>query len=301
MTKITAKSPQSTIDDYQETVKTIEASIETFLQKETHVPEPLQASILYSMRAGGKRLRPAMVVMACQACGGQMHNALAAAASVEMIHTYSLIHDDLPAMDDDDLRRGKPTNHKVFGEGMAILAGDALLTYAFETLACHIEQASLVQALVRELAHGAGASGMIGGQAMDIAHQNEVGDLEIVDYIHLHKTAMMFRASMRMGALCGDADVEQVNALGEFGLKIGLAFQIVDDLLDITSSAEAMGKNTQKDEDAGKVTYPAIVGVEQSRQKVDQLIADSIEIIEAFGPQGQVLKKLALQLADRKY
>jgi geranylgeranyl diphosphate synthase, type II len=280
--------------------QTVEGAIEGYLSHDPMVPEMLRKAMFYSLRAGGKRLRPVMVILACEACGGSEIIALPAAAAMEMVHTYSLIHDDLPAMDNDDLRRGMPTNHKVFGDGVAILAGDALVTYAFNVLARHAQKDALARQLVIELSHAAGAAGMIGGQVADLLNQNTRGTLDTVAYIHTHKTAMMFRAAARMGALCAEAQPVVVDMLGDYGLKLGLAFQIVDDLLDLTSSTEEMGKRTQKDDAAGKLTYPAVVGVEASRRQAQKLIGEAVSTLEELKDAAEPLRYLARMLAERK-
>jgi len=287
-------------EQYQAAASAVDAAMESYLQSLTDVPERLTEAIVYSVRAGGKRLRPAMVIFSCQACQGTTDAALPAAAAIEMIHTFSLIHDDLPAMDDDDLRRGLPTNHKVFGEGMAILAGDALVTYAFETIARKVEDPAIVKSLICELAFGSGAAGMIGGQVADITHEHAEGSTELVDRIHTQKTAMLFRAACRMGAIIASAGQEKIDALGRYGLKLGLAFQIIDDLLDVTSTPEAMGKNTQKDTDAGKLTYPALVGLDESRLLADKYMTEAFAELELLGEAGERLRKLATMLSERK-
>ena len=255
--------------------------------------------MLYSLRAGGKRIRPAMAIMACQACKGDGMKAMPAAAALEMIHTYSLIHDDLPAMDNDDLRRGQPTSHKVFGDGMAILAGDALLTYAFHTLALYVQDAEQVKKLTIELAEAAGAPGMIGGQVADLQSATTPRTLENVDYIHTHKTAVMFRAAARMGGICADADNHQLEWLGDYGLKLGLAFQIADDLFDVNGDETTLGKRVGKDADAGKLTYPEVLGVEESQGKAGDLFVRAIKAAEKFGTDGEVLKQLAEMVRQR--
>ena len=281
-------------------VEEVEAAIERFMAADEAIPEELFEAVMYSLRAGGKRLRPAMVVLACEACEGQLADALPAAAAMEMVHTFSLIHDDLPAMDDDDLRRGKPTNHKVFGEAMAILAGDALVTCAFGVLGRHVADAEISRQLVIELAAGSGASGMIGGQVLDMLGEQREANLEMVRDIHAYKTAMMFRASLRMGAVSGGANAERVTMLGDYGLKVGLAFQIVDDLLDITSTPEDLGKQTQKDQEAGKLTYPGVAGVAEAKAQVDRLIAEALAALDGLGEAGRWLRELATMLAKRK-
>ena len=278
----------------------VEQAIESYLAHDPGVPDTLHDAMLYSLHAGGKRLRPIMVVLACEACHGERIDALPAAAAIELIHTYSLIHDDLPAMDDDDLRRGRPTNHKVFGEGVAILAGDALLTYAFHILARHVRKDSLIRELVMELSYAAGAPGMIGGQAADLLNEYTPGDLDTVNYIHTHKTAMMFSTACRMGALCADADHCHIDMLGDFGLKIGLAFQIIDDMLDITATDKQMGKRTGKDRSAGKLTYPAIAGLESSRRRATELLDEAIAKIAELKETAEPLRFLARNLTERK-
>lgn len=287
--------------DFQAAITAVDAALENYLRPASDVPERLREAILYSIRAGGKRLRPALVVMVCQACGGTTEQALPAASAVEMIHTFSLIHDDLPAMDDDDLRRGRPTNHKIFGEGMAVLAGDALVTYAFETIARQVEDAKKVRRLVVELAGGAGATGMIGGQVVDILHENRSGDLETVKYIHTHKTARLFATACRMGAISANAGDDLVEAVGTFGLKLGQAFQIVDDLLDVLSSPQTLGKNTQKDRHAGKLTYPALIGTDASQQQASELMDQARTALQPLGSAGDALLQLTDYIAQRTH
>ena len=293
--------PASDLDlRWKRHVQTIEETIEGYLCHDPGVPARLYEAMLYSLRAGGKRLRPVMVLLACEACNGEAIRALPAAVAIELVHTYSLIHDDLPAMDNDDLRRGRPTSHKVFGEGMAVLAGDALLTYAFHILARHLEHDKLVRRLVLELAGAAGAFGMIGGQVVDLESENTVGTLDTVQYIHTHKTAVMFRAAARMGGCCADANEPQLDRLGDYGLKLGLAFQITDDLLDLSASSEEMGKRTGKDAAAGKLTYPAVVGEGQSRQEAQRLMTDAIDALAPLAEPAEPLRALARKIADRR-
>lgn len=282
----------------QAAVRLVETAIEGYLGHDP-MPEILRKAILYSLRAGGKRLRPLLVLFSCAACGGEEIVAVPAAAAIEMLHTYSLIHDDLPAMDNDDLRRGQPTNHKVFGDGMAILAGDALLTYSFNTLARHLQEDALVRLLVRELSEAAGAGGMIGGQVADLQHQNIPGNLENVRYIHTHKTAVMFRAATRMGAICAHAPATRVDTLGDYGLKLGLAFQIVDDLLDVQGDSAELGKRVQKDSEAGKLTYPAVLGVEESTREAERLLAEADSALADLGDLGEPLRLLARMIGKR--
>ncbi|MCP4713154.1 MAG: polyprenyl synthetase family protein [Planctomycetes bacterium] len=280
--------------------QTVENTIETYLADEPNIPAKLYEAISYSIKAGGKRLRPIIVIFACQASSGTQQNAMPAAAAIEMIHTYSLIHDDLPAMDDDDFRRGKPCNHKVFGEGIAILAGDSLLTLAFNILAANIPNTTLVRDLVRELSHAAGAAGMIGGQVEDLLSAKAPQTLDKVELIHQCKTAMLIGASARMGGLCAQTTADKLDKLGDFGLKLGHAFQITDDLLDITSTLEEMGKATQKDQQAGKLTYPSIVGVDKAKQQVKILIDQALHALEEFGSAAEPLRQLARMIIERR-
>jgi len=297
--------PTDTIDRQfnlrlQQLAQTVEITIENYLARDPNIPVKLYEAIHYSIQAGGKRLRPIIVILACEATSGTQQNALPAAAAIEMIHTYSLIHDDLPAMDDDDFRRGKPSNHKVFGEGIAILAGDSLLTLAFNVLASHISNTTLVRDLIRELSHAAGASGMIGGQVEDLLSATAPKTLEKVDLIHQGKTAMLIRASARMGGLCAQTSANKLDKLGEFGLKLGHAFQITDDLLDITSTLQEMGKSTQKDQIAGKLTYPSVVGIDKAQQQVKILIDQALQEIEDFGTAAEPLRQLARMIIERR-
>jgi len=279
------------------------ANIEVCMAKylnETNIEPTLHDAVMYSIDAGGKRLRPLMTLWSCVAAGGDPKIAMPAACAIEMIHTYSLIHDDLPAMDDDKLRRGKPTNHIVFGDAVALLAGDALLTYAFSTVATHIKESEIAQKVIIALGDAAGANGMIGGQAADILNEhNPKPSLELVQYIHLHKTAKMFEATGRMGAICAGGNPDTINRLGTYGLKLGLAFQIIDDLLDLTSTPEAMGKETQKDSNAGKLTYPGIVSIAQAKKDADDLLNEALSAIDGLNEHSDLLRQLALKLAQR--
>ncbi len=263
------------------------ARVEAFLRESlpaicgfADAPASLVDAVTYSLLAGGKRLRPALAIEACLACGGNPDLALPAAGAVELIHTFSLVHDDLPAMDDDDLRRGVPTNHKQFGEATAILAGDAMTTLAFELLAL-ANPPSVAIATVAELARAAGPAGMIGGQMLDIAGEHQSLDLAALQEIHARKTAALLTAACVLGGLAAQADAALVDALRAYGRHLGLAFQIADDLLDVESSAEAMGKATQKDAAAGKNTYPALLGVEESRRLAQ---AESDAAVAALSP-----------------
>jgi geranylgeranyl diphosphate synthase type II len=268
-------------------------------------PPRLLDSIEYSLTAGGKRLRPALVFECWRACGyvktwseGSRRSASAAAAAIELIHTFSLVHDDLPAMDDDDLRRGQPTNHKVFGEAIAILAGDAMVMLAFEIIAVDAEPA-VVPALVRELAFASGSEGMIGGQVLDIDSENVVLKLEQLQQLHAMKTGALLTAACRLGAIAAGADDAALAAVTSYGKHLGLAFQIVDDLLDVTSTPEQLGKATKKDAGKGKNTYPTLLGVEGSRREAEHQLAQAVKSLDRFDSTADVLRMLARFVVER--
>jgi geranylgeranyl diphosphate synthase type II len=264
----------------------------------------LHEAMRYSVLAGGKRLRPTLCLASCEAVGGDPAHACNAAVALELVHTYSLIHDDLPCMDDDDLRRGKATNHKVYGEAMAVLAGDGLLTRAFEVIAAELAGVSAPARarMVEILAAGAGPRGMVGGQALDLEAEGSPDvDLPTLQYIHTHKTGALFSASCRLGALAGGAGEEEVSLLGKFGEKIGLAFQIVDDLLDETGRPEELGKATGKDRGRGKATYPRLLGYDESRRRVAELGRVALEITERFGEPGKSLGTIARFVMERDH
>jgi geranylgeranyl diphosphate synthase type II len=264
-------------------------------------PPRLVEAIKYSLMAGGKRLRPALVLECARACGDAEPSptALAAAVAMELIHTFSLVHDDLPAMDDDDLRRGRPTNHKVYGEAMAILAGDAMTTMAFEIIAADGEP-TLVPALVTELAAASGPAGMIGGQVIDMDEQHPPRKLSDLQRLHRMKTGALLTASCRMGAIAGRAHPDQLAALDAFGRHLGLAFQIVDDILDQTATAEELGKATKKDEAKGKVTYPMLIGLEASRREAREQLSAALDVVQPLGPHADGLRALAEFVVNRK-
>ncbi len=262
-------------------------------------PARLMESIRYSLLAGGKRLRPTLILECHAACqGADVPSALAASAAMELIHTFSLVHDDLPAMDDDDLRRGRPTNHKVFGEAMAILAGDAMVTVAFEVLARDASPA-LVPALVRELAWASGPEGMIGGQVLDIDGENQSLALPELQQLHRMKTGALLKASCRLGALAAGASEKQLAAIGEYGRHLGLAFQIIDDVLDVTSTAEQMGKATGKDAAKGKNTYPSLLGLDASRAQAASELDAALDALADFDNSADGLRALARFVVQR--
>ncbi len=271
-----------------------------------NVPAILREAIDYSLLAGGKRIRPILTIACYESFGLDSEPILLSACSVEMLHTYSLIHDDLPIMDDDDLRRGKPTNHKVYGEGLALLAGDALLTHAFGNLAKELSGLEIVSRaralqIIEEFAHYTGAAGMVGGQVVDFGGESELADLEQVLYIHERKTADLVTFSVRLGALLAGAAESQLAALTSFAKKIGVAFQIQDDILDIVGDPEKMGKTTGSDVANQKLTYPHYKGIEQSQRDVITLINEAKAEIQGIGINTNRLEEIADLLIVRDY
>lgn len=262
-------------------------------------PAKLAQAIRHSLLAPAKRLRPMLVLMSCQACGCDSSIALPAACAVEMIHTYSLIHDDLPAMDDDDMRRGRPSCHAKFGEATAILAGDALLTQAFEVVASGIHPPAAAARCCAELAQAAGASNLVGGQEDDLAAQHVEGGLEQLERIHRRKTGAMIRVSLRLGGIVGGATETELSALDTYGVNLGLAFQIIDDLLDLGGDATKLGKRTGKDSSRGKLTFPALLGADESRRRARQLIAEAKGQLAIFGSRAAELESLADYVLER--
>ncbi len=277
----------------------VESALDRWLPTEDERPAQLHKAMRYAVLGAGKRLRPILVLAAAEACGGDPEAALPAAAAVELIHCYSLVHDDLPAMDDDDLRRGRPTCHKVFGEALAILVGDALLTLAFEVLTREVEGEGLAAALVLELAQKAGHGGTVGGQAADVLSRGAEPSLELLDYIHRHKTGCLMAASVRLGALSACASQAHLDALSAYGERVGLAFQIADDILDVTSTSAELGKATGKDLGRGELTYPGLVGLERARKMADRMVEDAVSGVAIFAEQGRLLKALARFVVER--
>lgn len=247
-------------------------------------PDTLYESMRYSLLAGGKRVRPALCLAACEMVGGDIQAAMPAACAMEMVHTMSLIHDDLPSMDNDDFRRGRPTNHKVYGEDIAILAGDALLTYSFEHIARATKgvSADRVLRVIMELGRAVGAEGLVAGQVVDIQSEDKEVGLDVLKYIHIHKTAALLEASVVCGAILGGADDTTVEKLRKYAINIGLAFQVIDDILDVTATTEQLGKTAAKDLAVNKTTYPKLLGLEKSRQVADDLINEAIAQLEGF-------------------
>jgi len=278
----------------------VERMLKDLFEKQTEIPPKLKEAMEYMVLDGGKRIRAAMVMWCCEVVAGKLNrDAQVAAATVEMVHTYSLIHDDLPAMDDDDMRRGKPSCHKRFDEATAILAGDGLLTLAFEILSSEVQTPNIAVRMIRTLSEAAGPSGMIAGQAADMNGPHVNGSMRRLEYIHMNKTAEMFAASTAMGAIAGGATDKQLAALIEYGQKIGLGFQIADDLLDITANSDQLGKTAGKDAEQGKLTYPALVGVDKSRDIFEKLTHEAIGALKTFGEKAGTLRQLATELLNR--
>ena len=259
----------------------------------------LAEAMRYSVFAGGKRFRPLLVLMACELCGGEARVALAPGCAIELVHTYSLIHDDLPAMDDDDFRRGRPSCHKQFDEATAILAGDALLTLAFEIVAAPA-CAPHGAAYVAELARGAGTAGMLAGQMADMVFEGAEPTAEAVDFIHRHKTAALIAASARLGAIAADAPEGTVDRLGRFGQALGLAFQVADDALDVEATSEQLGKTAGKDAARGKVTYPAVYGLAEAKQRAAELVEQAVAELAPFDAAADLLREVARYVVERK-
>ena len=286
----------------KERAAAVDAALDRVLPAESARPETLHKAMRYSVFAGGKRLRPVLVIAGAEAVGGRMDDVMPAACAIELIHTYSLVHDDLPAMDNDDFRRGVPTNHKVFGEAMAILAGDALLTLAFRLVADNARTGApgRLGDLLGDLADAAGCAGMVGGQVADLESEGKRVTADTVDYIHAHKTGALIRAALRAGAVVCGATPSEVQALGAAGAALGLAFQIVDDVLDVVASSKDLGKTAGKDRVQQKATYPALHGVEASRARARALVAEAEAALADFGPRAEPIRALGRFIVERK-
>jgi geranylgeranyl diphosphate synthase type II len=300
------KTPESTKFDLRAYLKERQKLCEAALDKAIPIryPEKIYEAMRYSLLAGGKRVRPILCLATCEMMGGTIEMALATACAVEIIHTMSLIHDDLPAMDNDDYRRGKLTNHKVYGEDIAILAGDGLLAYAFEYVATHTQNVPLERVLqvIAHLGRATGATGLVGGQVLDLESEGKTDiSLETLSFIHSHKTGALLEACVVCGGILGGASSEDVQRLSRYSQNIGLAFQIIDDILDITATDEQLGKTAGKDQKAQKVTYPSLWGLEESKQKAQQLIEDACAELEPFGEKALPLKELAHFITNRKH
>jgi geranylgeranyl diphosphate synthase type II len=279
-----------------------DAALERLLPASRQRPASIHRAMRHSVFAGGKRLRPILSMEAARMIAGLPPDGIAdLGAALEMLHTYSLIHDDLPALDNDDLRRGRPTCHKVFGDAIAILAGDALQTQAYEVLSCLKCPPEARVRIIEEIARGTGTvDGMIGGQVVDLESEHSKPDAETLEYIHRSKTAALITSSVVTGGLFAGANDGAVADLRSFGQSIGLAFQIVDDILDVTQTSEQLGKTAGKDTAAEKSTYPALFGIEESRKKADKLIATAADALKGFGDQADTMKALADYLVQRK-
>ncbi len=289
----------------KEQCQLVDTALDRFLPRETERPGSVHAAMRYSVFAGGKRVRPILMLAASQAVGGSTDQTIPAACAMEMIHTYSLIHDDLPAMDDDDFRRGNPTNHKVYGEAIAILAGDALLTEAFKLIsdsryAGGVAPATRLQ-VIHEIATCAGSHGMVGGQVVDMESEGKTDiDLPTVQYIHTRKTGALIKASVVSGALLGGADDRQLAAITRYGEAAGLAFQIADDILDIEGTTEEIGKDAGSDQARGKATYPAVIGLAAAKEEAQSMMDEALAALEIFGAEADPLREIAAYIVKRK-
>ncbi|MHB9094913.1 MAG: polyprenyl synthetase family protein [Eubacteriales bacterium] len=284
-------------------VRLIDQALDRYLPGEQVKPGTIHEAMRYSVFAGGKRLRPVLFLASAEAVGGNSGAILPAACALELIHTYSLIHDDLPAMDNDDFRRGKPTSHKVYGEAIAVLTGDALLTLAFDLIAgCGQAGVSpnVVVRTIKEISGAAGTLGMIGGQVVDIQSENRSIDKDVLDYIHSHKTGALFRASVRAGALMGGGSNRQIDLLTEYAENLGLAFQITDDILDVEGNPEKLGKTVGSDIRKKKCTYPALYGLQESKELARNCVDRAILALKNFGAKADILRYIARYVLNRE-
>lgn len=287
----------------QDQQRLVEDALQRWVPREEIFPSQVHKAMRYSLFAGGKRIRPILALAAAEAVGGKRDDVLPLACALELIHTYSLIHDDLPAMDNDDWRRGKPTSHKIFGEALAILTGDALLTEAFFLLARPdvmkgVSPRRRLRAIF-EIARAAGSLGMVGGQTMDILSQGKKVDKDLLEYIHTHKTGALIAAAVGSGAIIGGASPKQYKALSKYGEKLGLAFQIIDDLLDVQGDAQQLGKAVHKDQTQEKVTYPALFGLQESKKLAEKLIAEALLYLQIFDQRAEPLREIAKFILKR--
>ena len=283
--------------------KLIERALDRYLPKANAKPATLHRAMRYSLFAGGKRLRPILCLAAAEACGGKIRNAVPLACALECIHTYSLVHDDLPSMDNDDFRRGRPTCHKIFGDGIAILAGDALLTIAFEIVSNAKPTPRYdTSILLREIAVAAGSQKLIAGQVADLEAEGQNIKRDQLQFIHENKTAAILKSSVRLGAMSANADARKLSAVSRFGQRLGLAFQIIDDILDVTQTSEILGKSAGKDVAAKKATYPAVIGLEKSRAEARRLTRQAHNALSVFSNRdAETLHALANYLLEREY
>lgn len=283
-------------------VREVDAAMEMWLPGAEEVPGTIHGAMRYAVFGGGKRLRPVLCLTAAEACGGGREVAMRAACAVELMHTYSLVHDDLPCMDDDDLRRGRATCHKVFGEGMAVLCGDAILTRAFGVLAAAEGNGEFSAAnMIAELAEAGGSGKLIGGQVMDLEGEGKKLSVEELVRIHEAKTGALLTCSLRLGGMSAGADGGRMDALGRFGRALGLAFQVIDDILDVTQTTEKLGKTAGKDEGVEKATYPSVMGLERSRGEAARLTGEALEALEIFGKRGERLREIAGWMLEREF
>ncbi len=286
-----------------EKAEKVNTALDRLLPPDGKSHSKLCRAMRYSVFAGGKRIRPILVLAACEAVGGKEAEAISTACAFECIHTYSLVHDDLPSMDDDDLRRGNPTCHKKFDEATAILAGDALLTFAFQLIsesAFNGADKAAALRVVFEVAHGAGPGGMVCGQMVDIESEGSEISFAELENIHILKTGALLRAAVRSGAIIGGADTDELSSLTRYAELVGLAFQIADDILDVEGSTSEIGKTVGADAKLNKATYPALIGLEESKERSRELVERAVEAISGFGPGAEPLRRIARYIVDRK-
>jgi geranylgeranyl diphosphate synthase type II len=287
--------------------RVVDFALERYFPKEIESPSILCKAIRHSLFAGGKRIRPILSIATFETTGRKAEGILPFACALEMIHTYSLIHDDLPAIDDDDYRRGQPTCHKAFGEAVAILAGDGLLTGAFELMTDQASQdgvgldGRLIINMIHEVAHAAGISGMVGGQVLDIESEGKEAGLPTLEYIHTHKTGAMILVSIRLGAILGGVNEQALKAFTRYGERVGLAFQIADDILNVEGKTTLLGKKTGGDRSKGKVTYPSLLGLDESKKRAKELVELAINTLGSFGPEADPLREIARFIISREH
>jgi geranylgeranyl diphosphate synthase type II len=286
-------------EELKERIKIIDEALNKFLPEQDNPQSVIYRAMRYSVFAGGKRLRPILMTEVCKMCGGDINDAMPFACAMEMIHTYSLIHDDLPAMDDDDLRRGMPTNHIKFGEATAILAGDALLNKAFEVVSEYGKDAPNAMRAIATLANSSGTEGMIGGQIVDMESEGKNIDIDELRYIHLLKTGAIIRSSCVIGAILANAGESEINAVDEFASNLGVAFQIRDDILDVVGDEKSLGKPIGSDEKSEKNTYVKLLGLEKSEKLVEEYSNKALDALDIFGEKAEFLKKLTNYLVNR--
>lgn len=291
------------VDKYlSEKKKLIEKKLDTLLPPESEYPEIIHRAMRYSVFAGGKRIRPILTIAGFEACGGKrLNHVLPCACTIELIHTFSFIHDDLPCIDNDDYRRGKLTSHKVFGEAIAVLTGDALLNLSFEIIANTNLKVRTKVDILKEITKAIGTDGVLGGEVIDIMSEGKKLDPEKLEYIHTKKTGALISASLKIGGLCAEASSKKLKALKDAGSKLGYAFQIVDDILDVEGDDSRVGKKTGKDAESGKITYPGLYGIEGSKSKVKELCSGAKGIFDKFGVKGEILKDITDFIGERTW